>query len=356
MVRFPRYKATYSTRETSVFSPGAQSLLKLLGDSLYEPTDTSVQLSAFRNCLKSLSPYAYRIAQAEIRDLAGLYYSHLMPRADTSHRNTLENKFQQEVDLPFLLLFDGNGYNRERALSKIRGRLKSPIEVIALADLANNWVEPVRQAALIAIDRSYPDTDPNALAGSFSFLAQNQKSWKRWSKDASQRVMSYFHKPEVMELVAKRLEAGKEPRGSRTLSYALQSENFDPYLERILRGSKDASLRARALTTLLNWQAAWVTDYKWKWIDKSLGKRKRVAAISTRKLSIQPLKKPLLLAALTDKSAQIRKIAAQGVIDHGKELGLPIAEIALQLELDSSENVRRRGEYLNHKIRKNKIS
>lgn len=368
MVQIQQYPTTSGYRKLSVFPSPTQSLLRALATGLYERPSLVDELASLRSALKNLSPYAYRSAASDIRDLANLHHYRgglrslprwnivariLRQRRAATRRVNFERKLISEKDLPFLLLFDGNGYNREWALSKITGPLKSPIEVIALADLANNWVEPVRKIAIASIERCYPQTDPMVLAASFSFFAENQKFWKRWDKKASQRVMLCFHKPEVIGALANRLEEGIEPRGSRTLSYALQTENFDPYLERLVKNSKEASLRARALRALLDGEAVWTTGYTWKWIDKPLGKRKRVAVLDTRTLTMQLPKKPLLLTALNDKSAKIRKIAAQGVIEYGKELNLPIADIAHQLELDVSLGVRRRGEYLVRKLRAN---
>lgn len=371
MVQFQRYPAISGHRKLSVFSPEAQSLLKALGTGLYEKPSLLNQLETFRITLKELSPYSYRSAASDIRDIASLYYYRgglrSLPwwnifarvrrkRVAATRRWNFERKLESEKDLPFLLLFDGNGYNRELALSKIQGPLVSPIEVIALADLANNWVTPIRKVALQTVERSFPETSPSVLAESFSFLAENQASWKRWDTQASQQVMSFFFKQEVIDLLAKRLAEGLEVRGSRALSYALQADNFDRHLDRIFDTSKDAALRARALRALLNGEAVWKIGYTWKWVDKSLGERVRVPKLGRRKLSIEVPNKMLIITALSDKSALVRKIAAQALIDHGQDLNLPIVEIAKELVLDTSPGVRRRAEYLSRKIQSDGVS
>ncbi len=350
MVELQEYPAIRGHRESSVFPEDAQSLLSSLGANLYQSTSLSAELAAFRILLKDVPAHAYRRVAFEVRDLANLWHRYYRePRPNSQIRN-FEHNLKNEKDLPYLLLFDGNGYNRERALLKVIGRLKSPIEVIALADLANNWVEPVRTAALSAIDRSYPETASNDLALSFSFFAENRSFWKRWDNLASEHVMSFFHASDVIAVLAKRLEEGIERRGSTTLSFALQTENFDPHLERILKTSKDSAIRALALRTLLSGEAVWRTGHAWEWTNKSLGERKRVSVLNRRKLSIQPPVRSMLIAALEDKSAQVRRIAAQRVIDRGVELSLPMADIARKLMSDLNPSIRRRGEYLARKV------
>lgn len=364
MVQIQQYPVIDGYRKWSVFPESAQRLLGLLGEGLYKSPSLSSELVTFRAALEKLSPYAYRRTASDIRDFASLYYYRgwyrplpwwnivartLRKRAEATRRRNFERKLKSDKDLPFLLLFDGNGYNRESALSRITGPLKSPTEVIAVADLANNWVEPVRKAALQAIDRCFTKTDPSVLAASFSFLAENRAYWKRWNASASQHVMSFFYKSDVIDLLAERLMSGSEARGVRTLSHVIQTDNFDRHLGRVFETSKDAAIRAHALRTLLDGKAVWKTGYTWQWTDKSLGQRKKVPALESRKLSIEVSREPLLEAGLSDKAGQVRKVAAQALIDFGHELNFPITDIAKRLTLDISPGVRRRGEYLSRK-------
>lgn len=364
MAQVKTYPALCGYRKVSVLPEDMQHLLASLGRGLYLRSSLSSQLESFRAGLKELSPYAYRSAASDIREFTDLFHHPSRRgqfrwwqffararqiRSEDSRRKNFEHKLQNEKDLPYLLLFDGNGYNREAALSKIQGPLESPVEVIALADLANNWVQPVRNAALVAISRSFPKTSPNVLAAGFSFFAEYQTSWKRWDITAPQYVMAFFLRPDVIEALVERLTRGFEARGSRTLSHLLQTELVDPHLRRIFELSKDAAIRARALSTMLNRQAVWRTGYTWQWTNKSLGQKKRVPSLSTRKITIELPREPILMAALEDKSAWVRNVAAQAVVDHREELDLQIDDVVSRMLVDKSPGVRWRAEYLARK-------
>ena len=349
-----------------MFPPDVQATLQSLGSEIYTGSDISIPLMQFRSALGELSPYAFRVAVSDIRDHAKLYYrrddfryvpawnfvARIIENTKTNRRlKNFYRNLETFEDLPFLLLFDGDGRNRELALTKIREGLKSPLEVICLADLANNWVEQVRKAAVRAIEWSYPKTEPAIMAESFAFLAENRVFWKRWSEKRSDRVMSFFHRPSVQSELIERLKAGLEPRSSRTLSYALETDLLDEHLPSIFGKSRDASVRAKALSTLLNREAVWAQGFTWQWTNKALGERKRIRSLGKRPITEKPPRGELISKALKDKSARVRSIAAQAVIDFEDELELPLMQVARKLADDRSPRVARRGEFLLRKLR-----
>jgi len=189
------------------------------------------------------------------------------------------------------------------------------------------------------------------MAESFAFLAENRVFWKRWSEKRSDHVMSFFRHPSVQYELIERLNAGLEPRSSRTLSYALETDSLDEHLPGIFGKSRDASVRAKALSTLLNREAVWAKGFTWQWTNKALGERKRVRSLGKRPITKKTPRGELISKALKDKSARVRSIAAQALIDFEDELELPIMQVAQELADDRSPRVARRGEFLLRKLR-----
>lgn len=365
MPQIRKYPSTNGHRKFSVFPPDVQDALKSLGDDIYTEKEISILLAKFRSELSNISPCTFRAALSDIRAHAQLYYRRddfryvpawnfvarmiENPKTNIRLKNFYRNLEIQE-DLPFLLLFDGDGRNRELALAKIQEGLKSPMEVLCLADLANNWVEQVRKAAIRAIERSYPKTEPSIMAASFAFLAENRVFWKRWDEKSSDYVMSFFHHSPVQAELVRRLKTGLEPRSTKALSYALESDSLDEHLESIFANSRDSSVRAKALATMLNREAVWAEGFTWQWTNKALGERKRVRSLGKRKLTVTPSRTELVSTALGDKSARVRCIAAQALIDFGDELKVPVKRAAQRLVDDRSPRVVRRGEFLLRKL------
>jgi len=236
----------------------------------------------FRELASDIPVLAFRSACAEIRDYAGLGYTFYMGEAwqyklykktglaKFRARRIFQTNLVDNPDLVYLLLFDGNGYNRELALRSISGPLKSAFEVIALADLANNWVPEVRKVALEAIERSYPLTDPIHLAKASSFVLQNLPYWKRLNLEERDRLKAYFLADRVCKVFVELLLADQISSPTKALGNFVRSPIFDRYVQRLI-AAPDIGVRACALDMLLKQKVTWSEGFKFEWVDNQSG-------------------------------------------------------------------------------------
>lgn len=352
------YPSILEWKKRSFFAEPHQRFLVEVGRSVYKRGNPSKQLSSFR---KDLPPttHGFRAVVTEIRDLCGMRtYSHrrLMPPSIwlrmagvfgwSEPRLNLWNNMKRKDNLPFLFLFQGNGFLREWALKQIDEPLRSAFEIIVLADLANNWVEPVRLAADQAIERCYPETSPHLFAEAFSYFQRTHQSWQRWSPSSSQSIERYFGTKQVIGNLVHELISDRVRHPVATFRSSLRYVHTDRHLMRVFQAALNPSLRALALKCMIMGEAPWVDGYEWEWIDKSMGKRRRTPRYVTRKISHDFPRKDLIRDAMVHRSAQVRVVAAQALIDIGEELEIDVLAKAKLMEDDVSPAVRSRVNFL----------
>jgi hypothetical protein len=247
-------------------------------------------------------------------------------------------------NIEYIFLFHGNGYLRQAALEKITGPLPASFIVAAIIMRLDDWVGEVRQAALDCAERTLPRTDSAILSGASLFLLQGLYSRVRWGA-ALPLLQSVFTRPEVAhDLFAIFL---KTQRGStaRLLRISLQWPWIDEFLPVLARKAFLPSVRQIATQALISGKASWPAGFEREWIDKSLGISKRRTAFEHRKLSHNLEPETLAAQAARDRSALVRKIAADALIQNRPQLRNSDSIIAA-LKNDRNKTVRDRIEYV----------
>jgi hypothetical protein len=104
-------------------------------------------------------------------------------------------------------------------------------------------------------------------------------------------------------------------------------------------------VRAVALRALIDGRATWSDGYHREWIDKSLGLARRVATIAGRDLARPASIEALISRAAADRSAVVRKIAADALIQH-RRAGLRLPDVEQRLATDRNAAIRDRIAFL----------
>jgi hypothetical protein len=246
-------------------------------------------------------------------------------------------------DAAWILSFDGDGYVRAAALQRLTSPACSTGRFIAIALRLNDWAPQVRTEAADAAKRVWPATSADVVAGAASYLLRQRFAWKRWAEEAL-CVDEVLGRPDVALAVTSLLLRGQFGALGRTLSQALRFPAYDIGLVNLATKARLPDVRARAMKTILSGKAVWPVGYDWAWVDKSMGERQRVVRTESRSVSV-PASPNLVEVALADRSALVRKIAADDVIE--RMCDLPgIAEIASLLANDKSAAVRGRADYI----------
>lgn len=296
--------------------------------------------------LASLHPSQVARADAEIATAAclqrwftGSYLEKLL-----SLRASHAKQLLRTPGLEYLFLFHRDGRLREAALRRVTGGLPSAFLLAAVCWRLNDWAKPVRDAAVLCADRTFPLTDPAIVARTATELLVRQASWGRW-RDERDLLDRVFGRDDVAAHMAELITSERTGPLASVLRYALRTPALDRHLEQIAREAAQPSVRAAALQALINQKAEWPTGSVWQWIDKPMGLRRRVTVFDHRPLTAAPAREMLLALGVRDRSAAVRKVALTGVIRF--LAGTPEARaIAALLVADRSPVVRERAAFI----------
>ena len=265
-------------------------------------------------------------------------------RPEASPPKTGQELMKDNPAYAWLFLFHPNGYRREAALAAIHTPPASAFFLAALAWRLNDWVPSVRQAAVRCAARVLQDAATEIAADGAIYLLDRRVVWGRWRDEAS-ILDGLFARSDVMAAVALHLqERPTGPLASR-LRHALRYASIDGHLLLLATTAKQPSVRAIAYQSLITGRAAWVAGFEQVWIDKVFNKRRRVPRFETREIQRPRAVADLIRQAASDKSAAVRKVAADGLIAMRSELD-NADELIARFASDESPAVRSRADYL----------
>lgn len=332
--------------QSVLLSSGLVTALAEVRAKLRVGDDAASSLSVALDLLAHLDPGYVARADGEIAAVAGL--DRQTPQSPLgkifSPRRSGASQLLRTPGLEYLFMFHRDGRLREAALLKITGGLPSPFLFAAVLWRLNDWAEPVRQAAARCASRSFPVTNPAVVARTAAELLVRQASWRRWQDERS-ILDKVFGRSDVAAELANLMAAATTGPQASTLRYALRTPVLDQYLEQLAFDATQPAVRAMALRTLIDGKAEWPSGAAWRWIDKSMGLRRRETVFDHRSLTITPSRAVLIKHGVRDKSAAVRRVALTGVIQHmlGTEEAQAFAE---PLQFDRSSSVRAKAEFI----------
>jgi hypothetical protein len=248
------------------------------------------------------------------------------------------------ADLAWLFLFHPSGYLREAALCYITTPPTSPFFLAALAWRLNDWVEPVRQAAKRCVKHIAPDIAAAVAGDAAVYLLERRSVWGRW-RDEGNVLDLVFTRDDVLAALATRLQEQSTGPLAACLRHALRYPGMDQHLPRLAKAATQPSVRAVAYKCLISGKAAWPVGFEWVWIDKVYGLRRRTPVLNTRPIQRDCPPINFVKTGIRDKSAFVRKVAADAMIAVRSEIpdeGSLIAHLAT----DQSPLVRSRAGFL----------
>ena len=286
-------------------------------------------------------------ASKEIVEAAQLWWR---PRKYFSLESFLANSMPEQKllgknpDYGWLLIFHTTGYVREAALNAIRTPPASPFFFAALAWRLNDWVEPVRQAAMRCAERVLGLTSADIVARSALYLLDRRLVWGRWN-DESNVLDAVFGREDVIVALATHLENQTTGPLATILSHALRYPNIDAHLPRLATQAVQLSVRCLAYRCLLFGKVTWPVGYEWIWTDKAYGRRRRIPKLEARDIKRDRPYAGLLREAIKDKSSWVRHLAAGAMIRNRGQMPDEDSLIA-HLANDPSPAVRSCADYI----------
>jgi len=334
-------------KRQSVLPDALRGQLNVLGSTLEQQLPLNREFDGILGALNALPAHTIVRAEAEISHEANLHkwrrqypivYRLFSPRIKDI------DQLERVPDLKFLYLFHRDGHIREAALRSLRSPLPSPFFFAAIAWRLNDWVAQVREAAAECASYCFPMTPPTVIAEAALTLLARENSWGRWTGEQS-ALRAALKRPDVARNLATIVSTRSHGPMATVTRYALREGTLDPYLEMLARDTVQPAVRAVAAQALIDGYATWPSGWTWRWVDKSMGVRRRETTYSHRPLDRSAPRIPLIEACANDSSAIVRRVAASSIIKHGID---PAAarRIAEPLLGDRSPSVRERAEFI----------
>ena len=355
MTVIPDYQDLYTYRKRSVLPPDAQTAVFELGQAIENQSILSKQMSKFRDAMKTVPASAVPRASAEIQEIAKIYKVYHQPVQSSgllskffkasNPKSTLLDTLESHPDLGWLLIFHGNGYIRQAALETLSSAPHSEFEFSAIVYRLNDWVDKIRTAAEQYATSFFPRTNPEIVGQSSFFLLAQAQVLSRWKRDGQTILEDTIYRPDVLEYLKDQFLNIRGGRVGHTFQQILRRPDFDTHLSELAHEAALPSVRAVAMDALLNNRARWFVKHKKQWVDKVFGRSRRVAEFETRPVDVRADFKTLLDKAASDKSAQVRKSAADAINANIKNASKMMDEIAERLQMDKNSSVRSRIDY-----------
>ncbi|MBR0898276.1 hypothetical protein JQ616_25225 [Bradyrhizobium tropiciagri] len=247
-------------------------------------------------------------------------------------------------DFAWLFLFHPSGYLREAALCHIATPPSSPFFLAALAWRLNDWVEPIRRAAMECFSRVSADIPAAIAAEAAIYLLERRFVWGRWSDEVA-TLDPIFARGDVLAALAAELERRPTGRLSGCLRSALRYPGIDQHLPRLATAAIQPPIRAIAYQCLILRKLSWPVGFDWVWLDKVYGLRRRIPKLDSRDIESDQLLADLIARGIRDKSAFVRKIVADAMIAVRSQVAEEGPLVAL-LANDPNPAVRSRGDFL----------
>lgn len=303
----------------------------------------------------SLPAHAISRVQDELRRMAQVGWSvwgyrrlTLAERFAKIFRGAAKDEQQllrENPGLEVFFAFHSDGYLREAALERMDGPCRSPFDVAIVLYRLNDWVGPIRRAAVRCAQRRLPLTPVSHVAAAWVGLADRMHLWARGHEEQRAVLAGLVERQEVRDSIAAWIDQERSGPVTAIFNQVLRLSAFEPYLQDWATGAKHPQVRALALKTLLEGKARWVIGYRRHMIDKAYGEYRRIADMAERPLAVSPNRQALMVQGASDRSPVVRRtVAAALVRDRNTLPGW--RQIADLLLMDRNPSVRERAEWV----------
>jgi hypothetical protein len=245
----------------------------------------------------------------------------------------------------WLDLCSGDGFRRERTLRTLSGGAPNAFLLALAVRRLNDWVPQVRAAARESVPRLAECSAPKHVVDALWNVLGHCDTWGRLEAADRQALDQLITiEPVGVELCSRILAATAGPV-TKILSQAGRVPTLDHFLKVFAAAAVQPSVRAKAYRSLLDGRVSWVVGRKWRWTDLKWCKGRFEPVIEGRAIREAPNFLGILEMALADRSALVRRVAAEFLIRQLSSIGDNAANIAERLASDPSAYVAERGRF-----------
>lgn len=321
--------------------------LRSIGSKLEAGEQLGVGVTESARMLNRVDPRDLAQTEREIVEAAALHRwrrePSLMEKLFAS-RVSDADQLRSVENLEFPFLFHREGRMREAALHKIAEPLPSAFIFATVAWRLNDWAEPVRRAAMECAARTFPSTPPPIIADAASVLLTRKATWGRWGRER-EVLDAAFERRDVASCLADLIGTSATGTMASLLCQTLRNGSMDVHLQRLSVDAVQPAVRAAAIQSLIRGRAEWSVGWRWRWIDKSMGVRRREPVFETRPLMVLTDAGSMIRLGLADRSAMVRNAAMSGLIQEQTAM-IDARELATTMLKDRSPVVRERAGFV----------
>jgi len=250
---------------------------------------------------------------------------------------------------PFLTWIDlcsGDGFKRERTLRALSGAAPNGFFFAMAVRRLNDWVPQVRAAACEQLPSIATATKPEDVVDVLCAVFPHWSSWGRMETEGKQTLLEIVSIEAVAYSLKSRLVSGIAGPLASVLTQAGQSSALDAYLPEIASNAIQPSVRAKAYKSLLDGKVVWLAGRKWEWTDIRYCEGRFKPMLCDRPLSVSVSLEETLRAASVDRSALVRRVAGDILIQEASTIGSAALQFATTLASDPHPSVAERGKFV----------
>lgn len=257
-------------------------------------------------------------------------------------RDILRQAMARDHRYRLLCLHAHDGYLREAVITLVDPQDDAARAVLLLR--CNDWVAQVRKAALVRVKALLPGWSLEEISALAPFALRKQSLWRRGGEKV---LVELERQPQWSKAVMQMFLNETNGPLARLLRDALKEERDGIDLPQLAAQARSAHVRAAAVQSLLEGQVTWLNRVEWVCSDRVYSRRRKVLHFGRRPMKLDRRSQALVMRqAVTDRSAMVRKLAADHVIRQGPEA---YPEATERLRGDKSPAVRERMDFAKRK-------
>ncbi|SMR71148.1 hypothetical protein SAMN04488030_0772 [Aliiroseovarius halocynthiae] len=286
-------------------------------------------------------PLRRRLCTASYRPRPSLAKA-ILSAAKKPRQVDVKDKIADSQKVAALFIHAHDGYLREKAVQCF-----NPVDTAGRAALllrCNDWVENVRFAAHVKLRELLPGWTADDLKDLVLFTVDRIDDWQRGGAVAAADLKDHREWQNALRLTLLQETSGPM---ARLLRKNLRTIDLDVLLPELAVDARSTFVRAVAVQTLLEGCARWHVSTEWQWVDKAYNLRRRIQKWDKRDVQVPAATvRAVLASAGRDKSAMVRKLAAEHLIREGIEAHSATYQLLVN---DTSNAVRDRMDFCTRK-------
>lgn len=252
----------------------------------------------------------------------------------------------------WLDLCSGDGFRRERTLRTLSAGAPNAFLLLLAVRRLNDWVPEVRAAAREQVPAIASSSDPDHVVDALWHALPHSISWSRLEDRDRQVLSDLITRERVMPILKSRIISATAGPATAVLTQAGRSPALDEWLGEIAASAVQPSVRARAYRWLLEGRIVWVAGRTWKWTDVRWCRGQFVPILGERPRPVEPSFVVLLWSASADRSAAVRRLAGDMLIQRLESVGDEAVKLAELLASDPVPSVAERGRFVLAQLRR----